>query len=234
MTSPELSGWLLTYLVHSTLLLGAAFFLAPRFKSHRIREVLWKTTLFGGFITATGQSLLQLTPLAGKVTVATERTVRPVETKRSAEPVPADTRSVEHSVGSVESVGSSSGRPDIFASREQMLVVSWALMAACLLCVYLARRVRFARRIAARRGVSESAIGVMLADLCSAAGITRRVRLTASTRLPSPVALGRSEIAVPEAALPRLVAGLKRRKVPYAAVIGEVVAGEAGHITGLL
>ncbi|HEV8196435.1 MAG TPA: hypothetical protein VGP87_07325, partial [Gemmatimonadales bacterium] len=60
MPSPELSGWLLTYLLHSTLLLVAAWIVAPRFRSHRVREMLWKTALFGGFVTATGQSLLRV------------------------------------------------------------------------------------------------------------------------------------------------------------------------------
>ena len=69
MSSPELSGWLLTYLVHSTLLLSAAWLLTPRLRSHRVRETLWKTALFGGFLTATGQSLFQVSPLAGRMTV---------------------------------------------------------------------------------------------------------------------------------------------------------------------
>ena len=71
MSNPELTGWLLTYAVHSTVLLVLAWLVAGRIRSHRVREALWKTALFGGFLTATGQSFLQVSPLGGRVTVST-------------------------------------------------------------------------------------------------------------------------------------------------------------------
>ena len=55
----------------------------------------------------------------------------------------------------------------------------------------------------------------MLAELCHAAGITRPIRLSASTALPSPVALGSSEIAVPEAALSDLDPGQQRSMLAH-------------------
>ena len=61
--------WLLNYAVHSTILLGVAWMLSSRTRSHLVKEALWKTALFGGFITATGQSLLAVKPLAGRMVV---------------------------------------------------------------------------------------------------------------------------------------------------------------------
>ena len=49
--------WLLNYAVHSTILLGAAWMLSTRTRSHLVKETLWKTALFGGFLTATAQSV---------------------------------------------------------------------------------------------------------------------------------------------------------------------------------
>lgn len=56
---PPVAGWLLTYLVHSTLLLGCAWLLT-RYVVRResLRETLWKTALVGGLVTATAATVL--------------------------------------------------------------------------------------------------------------------------------------------------------------------------------
>src|ERR1051326_2297845 len=59
--------WLLTYAAHSTLLLVGAWLLSIRLRSHAVRETLWKTALFGAFLTATAQVVLGVTPLLGRV-----------------------------------------------------------------------------------------------------------------------------------------------------------------------
>lgn len=53
-TVPTVAAWLLTYLVHSTLLLGAVA-LATRWvvRSEALRETLWKAAMVGGLVTAT-------------------------------------------------------------------------------------------------------------------------------------------------------------------------------------
>ena len=229
MASPDLSGWLLTYLVHSTLLLTAAWLLAPRFRSHRVREMLWKTALFGGFVTATGQSLLQVSPLAGRMTVPARAAFAPApksglsdHKKTDAEFADVTTDDTERSASSLSSPSSlssasSASSASAFAnlSQEKMLVLSWAIGAALLLMLYLARRIHFARKISARRNVSGEPVSLMLAELCQAAGIARPIRLSASTALPSPVALGSSEIAVPEAALSDLDSGQQRSMLAH-------------------
>lgn len=226
MSSLDLSGWLLTYLVHSTLLLSAAWLLTPRLKSHRVRETLWKTALFGGFLTATGQSLFQVSPLAGRMTVPTPTAVSQEQpaaklgqqtTEKSAEF--AEEAGTENSASSASSVSSASPASSASAfaslSPERLLVFSWGIGAAFLLGLYLIRRIRFSRRIVARRDVTEPPLAPMLEELRAAAGFARAVRLTASAALPSPVALGAGEIAVPEAALTDLDPGQQRSMLAH-------------------
>jgi beta-lactamase regulating signal transducer with metallopeptidase domain len=224
MSSPDLSGWLLTYLVHSTLLLVAASLLAPRFRSHRIRETLWKTALFGGFLTATGQTLLQVSPLAGRMTVAAPTAV--AQQQRAAKLGQQKTEKAAEFAENTDAAESSSPSSSAVASEksaaafasvnpERLLVWSWGIVAVFLLAVYLVRRVRFARRIVARRNVTEPPLAPMLEELRGAAGIARRIRLTASPVLGSPVALGPSEIAVPEAALTDLDPGQQRSMLAH-------------------
>ena len=54
---PALGGWLLTYLLHSTLLLGGAWLVTRRGAlAAARREVLWKVALVGGLVSATAQA----------------------------------------------------------------------------------------------------------------------------------------------------------------------------------
>src|SRR5437868_9627163 len=65
-------AWLLTYLLHSTLLLIGAFALAGLgiVRSHAGRDTLWKVALVGGIVTATAQIVLRLQPAAGHLALA--------------------------------------------------------------------------------------------------------------------------------------------------------------------
>ena len=62
-----LLAWLLTYAVHSTILLGATWF-ATRgsfIRSDKLRERLWKVAALGGIVTATLQLSTGWKPYAG-------------------------------------------------------------------------------------------------------------------------------------------------------------------------
>ncbi|HEX2209837.1 MAG TPA: HEAT repeat domain-containing protein [Longimicrobium sp.] len=50
------AAWLLTYALHSTILLGTAALLARRVRGEAWRETLWKAALVGGLVTATVQT----------------------------------------------------------------------------------------------------------------------------------------------------------------------------------
>ena len=199
--------WLLSYAVQSTLLLLAAWLLASRSRSHLVRETLWKAALVGGFVTATAQLALGIRPFAGRVVVAAAAPAPRVSTpdlpdaapvtagltrSQSAPPAPTPLSSVQ-----------ASNAAHAFTTPS-LIVPLWLSLAAVLLLVYLLRRMLLARRIAHRRPVMTHPLAELLRSISSEAGIRRPIRLTVSPRLASPIALGSSEIAVPEAALTEL------------------------------
>jgi hypothetical protein len=63
----SVATWLLTYVLHSSLLIGGAWLLSRVLPSraHLIREALWKTALVGGVITASIQMASHLEPAWG-------------------------------------------------------------------------------------------------------------------------------------------------------------------------
>lgn len=66
----SLAAWLLTYALHSTLLLCAAALLARRVPGEAWRETLWKAALVGGLVTATAQSVSGYQPPVGRWSLA--------------------------------------------------------------------------------------------------------------------------------------------------------------------
>lgn len=74
-----LVGWLLTYLLHSTVLLGAAWVVSRAARGEAWRETLWRTALLGGMVTASAQLALGLSPLVGRyaMPLAPSETVAP-------------------------------------------------------------------------------------------------------------------------------------------------------------
>ena len=214
MSNPELTGWLLTYAVHSTVLLALAWLVAGRIKSHRVREALWKTALFGGFLTATGQSFLRVSPLGGRMTVSASDPRATPEGNGPGLASGAIAQLPESESAAIDPAAPAS-RGGSLPEPGTLLMVGWAAGAALLLGRYLVRRARFIRRIAGRRDVSEGPMFDMLEELRRRAGVIRPVRLTASEALPSPVALGGNEIALPEAALTELEPGQQRSMLAH-------------------
>jgi len=65
------ASWLLTYLVHSTLLLLAAWLITSWSRtSDTVRDILWKCALVGGLVTATVQMAVAREPLGGQLRLA--------------------------------------------------------------------------------------------------------------------------------------------------------------------
>jgi len=228
MSSPDFTGWLLTYAVHSTMLLVLAWLAASRTDSHRVRETLWKTALFGAFLTASGQSLLRVSPLAGRMVVPAAAVG---ESGNPAQPSLASGAIASKPVAEPATPDASSTiktRP-VMPQPGTVLLLGWGLGAVLLLGRYLVRRARFVRRIGDRRDVTSGPAVEMLDELRRAAGILRPIRLTASTALPSPVALGTSEIAVPEAALTDLDHGQQRSMLAHE--LAHLERGDPGWLT---
>ena len=227
MSNPELTGWLLTYAVHSTVLLVLAWLVAGRIRSHRVREALWKTALFGGFLTATGQSLFQVSPLGGRVTVSTSEAAPERVTPSLASGAIAQLQQSEESAAFDPAAPAAPSRS--LSRPGNLLLAAWAAGAALLLGRYLVRRARFIRGIADRREVLEGPMFAMLEELRRAAAMVNPVRLTASPALPSPVALGGNEIAIPEAALTELEPGQQRSMLAHE--LAHLQRGDPGWLT---
>lgn len=64
------ADWLLTYIIHSTLLLGAAALVTAKIiRTNAWRETIWKTALVGGILTTTLQLGLGFQPVTGEWSV---------------------------------------------------------------------------------------------------------------------------------------------------------------------
>src|SRR5262245_35677865 len=88
--------WLATYAIHSTLLLGTVAALTMTVvRREAWRELLWRTALVGGILTASAQLALEIRPAAGRweiqsaVGTAPPRAVAPLETPSVPEVGPA-------------------------------------------------------------------------------------------------------------------------------------------------
>jgi HEAT repeat protein len=190
-------AWLLTYLIHSTALLGVAW-LATR--SRRLEpaalDLLWKVALLAPLVTGTIQSRLELaTPAAVRLPAATvpqapavsEHRINPINESPSGTPSTTSTTSTTSPIG-----------------LPLVAVLLWGIIALGSSLYYVARRLILIGRLADRRAVNDGPLAATLAELRSSTGYRRRVQLTMARTISSPVALGLSEICVPELALSEL------------------------------
>ncbi|HEV8237757.1 MAG TPA: M56 family metallopeptidase [Thermoanaerobaculia bacterium] len=223
-------SWLLTYALHSTLLLGAAWALARWVvRSHAAREALWKAALLGGVLTATLQLAAGFEPLAGRFTISAQRAAASAPTgdrDGSAASLAATTTKVDArsnidregardapAAGQRSTVAgeSSTAAPPATAAKTTVswnvlaaFVASWALVALVLLARFVAAHVQLFLRVGPRVLVRDDHLVELVDLLREEAGMARPVRLTRAAGLPSPIALGRAEICLPDAALDEL------------------------------
>jgi HEAT repeat protein/beta-lactamase regulating signal transducer with metallopeptidase domain len=195
-------AWLLTYAIHSTVLLSLAWLLV-RFRrwSPGASELLWKSALLGGILTASVQLRLDVRP-AGTVMLQPPASITtPVAEPAAIDwPEPAtpirDTRTAPVPKSSAEP-----STPLIVMSRSTVAVLAWALVALILGLSYVARRLILVGRLGDRQPVPDGRLLEMLTQLARDAGLRRTPRLTSTSRISSPIALGVREICVPDTAL---------------------------------
>ena len=198
----SLFAWLLTYLIHSTVLLGIAWLVTRQFRLEpAAADLLWKVALLASLVTGTIQSRLELrTPTATLPSAALPHVAPPpVNVPSSVAPAP------EPGTGDVNEVrGSATGTPARLPSLALVVVLLWSVVALASSLYYVARRLILVGRLADRRPVPDGPLAATLAELQRTSGYRRRVRLTMARTISSPVALGLSEICVPELALSEL------------------------------
>jgi len=217
-------GWimpiLLTYLVHSTLLLGLAWcFTRWPGLSHTSREVVWKAALVGGLVTVPLQAEWRVvgTPIA--LESGQPGAGPPVAWRRSPAPEPAATQPAP-TVSLLRSTEPPARSADLPVSLAALGLIGWLLVATVLVGRYVVVRRRLRRLLATARPVTDLALLARLDALRRQAGIRRPVRLVTVEGLASPVAIDWNRICLPPAALTELDPEQQ----------GSMLAHELGHL----
>jgi len=221
MTAPaplasSLFAWLLTYLIHSTVLLGIAWLVTRRRRLEpAASDLLWKVALLASLVTGTIQARLRLsTPATVTLPIATMPQAAPANQPAGATDPgrkPGVGAATPTDPGREPGVGAATHGP----SLPLVVVLLWGVTALASSLYYVARRLILVGRLADRRAVSDGPLAATLADLQRTTGYRRRVRLTMARTISSPVALGLSEICVPELALSELGAEQQRSMLAH-------------------
>ncbi len=218
-----LAAWLLTYAIHSTILLGTAW-LVVRFArtTLALRDVLWKTALLGALVTASWQLAIPGAGPWGSRWSLSQRDVAAaaapsyrlvpggfVVNTDGAASVPAAVSAGAARAAATEGPAAGAGAlATVHAGWRAVspflplvLVWLWILGAGLSLFRLGLAKVRLHHLLRGRRPLTGGPLPERLDRLRRSAGIRRPVRLTVSERIPGPVALGRSEICLPGRAL---------------------------------
>jgi beta-lactamase regulating signal transducer with metallopeptidase domain/photosystem II stability/assembly factor-like uncharacterized protein len=224
MISPAIIAWLLTYAIHSTLLLGLAWLCARYVRPYRLKELLWKTALVGGILTATLQVTLGISPLTGQLDLLSN----PLTGSRTDEQTP--TFKVTLAPSGTEAANPNQYPPGLFSSTgelglanqqsvgpaDQASSLSWDDLVAALqigarwllgfwllgVIATMLRLGRARRRLYAtlkgRRVICDQSLSDTFARLCRVADMRRPVHLTCSPRISRPITLNSREICLPQ------------------------------------
>ena len=182
----SLLAWLLTYLIHSTVLLGVAWAVTRRGRLEpAASDLLWKVALLAGLVTGTIQSRLELsTPAAVTLPVATlPQAARPNQPAGATDPGrKPGVSEIPGTAANPETPGLRPGSVNPTPSRAPSLplvvVLLWGAIALASSLYYFARRLILIGRLADRRAVSDGPLAATLAELQRTAGYRRRVHLT--------------------------------------------------------
>src|SRR5215203_5912820 len=212
--SSAMLAWLLTYAIHSTALLGLAWALTrARAWSPAASDLLWKTALVGGIVTATVQLRLDVRP-AGSVSLQRDASTTgqqlPAVSEAATESDATLATDQPHAAAPDETHAAAptsiaqaapSTAPASPPTTHGVAVLAWAIVAGVLALSYAARRLILVGRIGDRLAVDDPALLAELERLARDAGLRTLPRLTSTVRISSPIALGIGEICVPETAL---------------------------------
>jgi len=206
------TAWLLTYLMHSTVFLGLAWLCARGLSRRRpaLEEAVWRFALIAGMVTASVQLASGYQPLGGQwglhglnemneQAAAPSVSIAPMGSSAAAPVAP-----IHHAPVTASAPLSAPARPFPWAA---LFAGLWSVVALGLGARWLAAHMVLRRRLRARPEVVGGDMHALLRRLTGETGIGS-VRLTCSSRLPVPIALGlRSpEICVPPRALAALAA----------------------------
>jgi len=215
MLAHQVIAWLLTYLLHGTLLLGLAWLVSKPLSrwSVQAEETVWKLALVGALFTATLQIAAGWEPMAGRWNLA-DLAAPAVQAEETVTPLPSRSPSVAVPVRLLVTAEVPSRFTETPAPRPRLSLPSvpalalgaWAAVALLLLAGYVRSFARLGRRLKNRPRVIGGTLHSQLRTLAAEAGFPKDVDLSCTSRVPVPLALGlrRPEICVP----PRALAGL--------------------------
>lgn len=191
------AAWLLTYAIHGTVLLGAAWLASRARVGEQVRETLWKLALAGALLTSTAAQLRPSAPVV-----------------RLGIPAPAKIEAAAPDVrATAPTMDATEAPPAVQPARRTesanipwtlIIVLAWLAGAAVAVGRLGAGWLRFTRGLRRVPVLSGDPAAVALRELCAAAGVRRAIRLTSSERLAAPVALPGWEICIPRNVAARL------------------------------
>ncbi len=203
--APGAAAWLLTYAIHSTVLLAGAWILTRLLRGRRLalQELIWRTAVIGGLVTASLQLGLGVGPDALRLGVTPS-----APASRPAAAPAADAPEAAPLLPATAARFSPLPTPATppASSWPWALLAPWLLGAALGLARLLgaARSLRYL--LADRLPLTGGSLAAALHRLLALLPRPPVVRLSSSEALPVPIALGvrRPEICVPERVLAEL------------------------------
>jgi hypothetical protein len=208
---PVVVNWLLTYAIHSTILICSVYLIATLLGrvGDGFKDLLWKLALMGAIVTATAQVGAGIRPVLGAFEVETGGAevsavggeVDEVTTRRHVIMTDSGTYSVVVENPPSEIRAHATDGPPVWP---WVLVGLWGFGAALSLARlgFGARRLR--KALKDRKEVLDDPVLEGFLTLRQNASIKRKVRLTSSAAIDTPIAYWRSEVVVPERALREL------------------------------
>lgn len=183
-------AWLLTYLVHSTVILLLAWVVTRNARvTETVREVVWKFAIVGGLLTASVQTAVAREPLGGQLRIASHMGPERVSVRVAMRDASVD--------ASRRFILASPGR----TRWSEPLVVLWLTGAGLGLLWMTFHHGRTLRALGDRSPLDDTAVRSRLDGLLARAGVAMPVTLTCSSAIASPVALPGNEICLPRRAL---------------------------------
>lgn len=206
-----LAGWLLNYLVHSTVLLGGVWAIerAGWLKHPAWREAFWRWAFFGAVLTASLQPLLHGTRVTLPGEVAAPSAPSAALATAAAQPaLPAEpmTLPAAHPAPVVDE--SMMRRRELLHDAFAALLLSWPLIAALGMALTMLRWLSLRREVRALPPCDDDELRQAAAELARSAGVAMPA-LRLSPVWPSPLVAPGGQICLP-ASLMRTLDGQQR------------------------
>ena len=192
--SAVLFAWISTYALHSTILLLGAWVLSrTSIATPQLRDVVWKAAVVGGLFTATLQTIDVLPSASRRHDVSTVVERRIWNDAGESRIIALDLNTTAQLYEARLTTAS-----EMIRLVPVIIVLAWALYATWILLRVLAATRRARKQLGPRAEAIDPTLRERFNRVREKLGVKQNVRLTVSPERTSPVALGSSEICLPE------------------------------------